>query len=54
MDEVLDLRIQGVAGGSPRLSIGGVALGVDAQGNPMSRKDRVRDLTRRLRDRILR
>jgi AsmA protein len=54
MDEVLDLRVRGVVGGAPRVSIGGVALGVDADGNPMSRKDRIRDLTRRLRDRVLR
>ncbi len=53
VDEALDLRLR--RGEGPlQITAGGLPIGTDASGRPLSSRDRLRDLARRLRDRMLR
>lgn len=53
VDDVLELRIEGTLE-EPRVSMEGLPPMVDAQGRPVSDRERVRAVARRLRDRLFR
>lgn len=53
VEDFLDVRIQG-GEGPLRLNVNGIPIGTDAAGRPLSSRERLKDVSRRIRDRLLR